>query len=484
MMSFLTWVYMYPCYCFYVMFVLCALFSLTYKLLRMLNNKSLNNNIPPGSRGIPFFGETLQFMAAANSAKGFYEFVRIRHLRYGKCFKTKIFGETQAFVSSTESAKIIFSSEPTKFTKRYLKSIAELVGDHSLLCASYQHHKLLRSHLAYLFTTSSISFFIKHFDRLILKTLDAWKHDSIVIVLEETLKMTFKIMCKILMSLENEEELEVLQKDISIVCEAMLAFPLKFPWTRFYKGVKARKRIMSRLEKIINERRKGPTTNHEDFLQHILFDEPNSLTDAEIQDNILTMIIAGQDTTASVMTWMIKFLGENRMVLDVLRAEQLNLAENISDRSFLTLEDLNEMPYASKVVKESLRIASVVAWFPRLVLEDCEIEGHMIRKGWNVNIDAKSIHLDSTIYTDPEVFNPLRFNEESKPYSFLAFGMGVRTCLGMNMAKAIMLVFLHRIVTTYEWKVMDSDSSIAKWALFARLKSGCPVHITRINPGG
>ncbi|KAH8515268.1 hypothetical protein H0E87_003928 [Populus deltoides] len=252
--------------------------------------------------------------------------------------------------------------------------------------------------------------------------------------------------------------------------------------------IQARKRIMSTLDLIMTERRRCSQGNQKDFMQCLLVEDEKSgsdeayrMTDTEIKDNVLTMIIAGQDTTASAITWMVKYLGENQDVLDTLRAEQLHLAEKISPGPSLTLEDLAEMPYASKVVKESLRMASIVPWFPRLALQDCEIEGFKIKKGWNINVDVKSIHLDPNLYNGPNKFNPTRFNDDSKPYSFLAFGMGARTCLGMNMAKAMMLVFLHRLITTYKWKVIDSDSSIEKWALFSRLKSGCPVQVTRID---
>ncbi|OMO75218.1 Cytochrome P450 [Corchorus olitorius] len=362
----------YYCLCFYAVLVLGALLCLASQLWKML--KQLNDeeeswavDIPPGSLGFPFIGETVQFMAAINSGKGFYEFVRVRSL--------------------------------------------------------------------------------------------SWEDGATVIILDEALKITFKAMCKMLLSLESGQELELLQEDVGHVCKAMLAFPLRFPGTRFYKGLQARKRIMSTLEKIIRRRRReGLDSKNDDFLQHLLAEDENScsdglmyrLSDAEIQDNILTMIIAGQDTTASAITWMVKYLGENQKVLDQLKAEQLQLAEKTSKKLFLTLDDLNEMPYASKVVKESLRMASVVPWFPRLVLQDCEIEGYKIKKGWNVNIDVKSIHLDPMVYSEPNNFNPSRFDDESKPYSFLAFGMGSRTCLGMNMAKAMMLVFLHRFLTTYK----------------------------------
>ncbi|GAV72881.1 p450 domain-containing protein [Cephalotus follicularis] len=478
------------CLCFYGAFVIGALLILTFQMLKMLkyHNYESASDIPPGNRGLPLIGETIQFMAAIKSSKGFYDFVPIRRLRYGNCFKTSIFGKTHVFVSSIESAKSILNNESGKFTKRYIKSIAELVGDQSILCASHQHHKLIRGRLINMFSTQSMSLFIKHFDGLILKTLNAWECESTVIVMDEALKITFKAMCKMLMSLEDEQEIGMLQKHVSQVCEAMLAFPLKFPWTRFYKGIQARKIIMSKLEMMISERRKGIESSQEDFLQQLLkedvktcsLNEPPRQTDTEIQDNILTMIIAaGQDTTASAITWMVKYLGENQKVLDALRAEQLNIAKTLK-KSFLTLEDLNEMSYASQVVKESLRMASVVPWFPRVVLEDCEIEGYKIKRGWNVNIDARSIHLDPTVYKDPNNFNPSRFNDESKPNSFLAFGMGGRTCLGMNMAKSMMLVFLHRLVTTYKWKVTNLDSSIEKWALFSKLKSGCPIYVTHI----
>ncbi|KAE8713391.1 Jasmonic acid carboxyl methyltransferase [Hibiscus syriacus] len=427
------------CLCLYAVLGLGAMAFVMSQLQKMFQQQQLNwkysmtDNIPPGSLGLPFIGETIQFMAAINSDKGFYDFVRERSLRYGNCFKTNIFGETH-----------------------------------------------LRASLVNLFSSNSISSLVKQFDQLIFDALSGWEDGATVIVLDEALKITFKAMCKMLLSLESGAELELLQEDVGQVCKAMLAFPLTFPCTRFYKGLQARKRIMSTLEKIIS-RRRGLDSDFEDFLQRLLAEDDAScsqgmhrLTDEEIQDNIMTMIIAGQDTTASAITWMVKYLGENEEALDAIKATK---------KSFLSLDDLNEMPYASKVVKESLRVASVVPWFPRLVLEDCEIEGYKIKKGWNVNIDSRAIHLDPTVYDEPLKFNPSRFDDEicCKPYSFLAFGMGARTCLGINMAKAMMLVFLHRLLTTYKWRVIDSDSSTEKWALFSRLRSGCPVQVTRIS---
>ncbi|KFK44099.1 hypothetical protein AALP_AA1G215700 [Arabis alpina] len=447
-------------------------------------------DILPGSHGFPVIGETLHFMLSINSGKGFYEFVRTRRIRYGSCFRTRLFGETHVFLSTTESARAVLNNESGMFTKRYIKSIAELVGDRSLLCASQHHHKTLRSRLINLFSKKSTALMVRHFDELVVDALSGWEHRGTVVLLTDLLQITFKAMCKMLISLEDEEEVGSLQKDVGFVCEAMLAFPLNLPWTRFRKGIMARGRVMEMLEKTIRERRNeischNHNNHHEDFLHQLLAADNDSssdhftkLTDAEIKDNILTMIIAGQDTTASALTWMVKYLGENQKVLDILIEEQTKIAKKASP-TFLELEDLSEMPYASKMVKESLRMASVVPWFPRVVLQDCEMEGYKIRKGWNINIDARSIHLDPNVYNNPLKFNPSRFDEEATANSFLAFGMGGRACLGLVMAKAMMLVFLHRFITTYRWEVVDGDPSIEKWTLFARLKSGYPIRVSR-----
>ncbi|OVA08750.1 Cytochrome P450 [Macleaya cordata] len=484
------------------------LFDVYAKLLDEEIAKEDIRPIPPGCLGFPFIGETLQFLSAANnSTNGFYDFVLTRRLKYGNCFKTNIFGETHVFMlSSTESAKAVLSGDFVNFRKRYIRSIAELIGEQSLLlCASQEQHRLIRNRLTPdLISTSSMSSFIRHFDESLTKTLPNWEQRGTVVVFQDAMKITFNAVCKMLVSIESTDELETLGKEVGEVCEAMLAFPLRLPGTRFYKGLKARKAIMKKLKKVIDQRRRRHIAEEEeeeeehsvpqDLLQTLLDGSPSdndphmlTITDTQIQDNILTLIIAGQVTTASAMTWMVKYLDENQELQDTLRDQQTKLAQNKAPHpgssAPLTLEDLNEMSHASKVVKETLRMASIVPWLPRVALKDCEIEGFKIEKGWIVNIDARSIHLDPTVYHDPSRFHPSRFyDDQSMPYSFLAFGTGGRTCLGINLAKAMLIVFLHRLITTYRWKVIDSDTNLEKRALFSRLRSGCPIRVTPVKP--
>ncbi|VAH17591.1 unnamed protein product [Triticum turgidum subsp. durum] len=258
---------------------------------------------------------------------------------------------------------------------------------------------------------------------------------------------------------DDTRELEQLQSDVMDVTQAMLALPIRLPRTRFYRGLQARKRIMDALRQEISTRREnGLKLDHrDDFLQTLLLkshmDSPEeALTDEQILDNILTLIIAGQVTTATAITWMVKYLGDNTDLQEKLRSVQLDLASKHNDAP-LTLQHLNTMDYAYKTVKESLRMATIVSWFPRVALKDCQVAGFHIKKDWLVNVDARSIHYDPTIYDSPTVFDPSRFNDDMKPYSFLAFGAGSRTCLGMNLAKIMMLIFLHRLVTNFRFQL-------------------------------
>jgi cytochrome P450 len=76
----------------------------------------------------------------------------------------------------------------------------------------------------------------------------------------------------------------------------------------------------------------------------------------------------------------------------------------------------------------------------------------------------------------------MNHQEETKAgNSFLAFGAGGRTCLGMNLAKMMMLIFLHRLVTSFRWEMADDDPSLEKWAMFPRLRNGCPVDLTPLE---
>ncbi|XP_031117516.1 abscisic acid 8'-hydroxylase 1-like [Ipomoea triloba] len=444
----------------------------------------------PGKLGIPFLGETFSLLSATNSTKGCYDFVRTRRLWHGRWFKTRIFGKVHVFVPSVDGARTIFANDFSLFNKGYVKSMADAVGKKSLLCVPHDSHKRIRRLLSDPFSMNSLSIFVQKFDRMLCERLEEQhRNRKSFTVLDFNMKITFDAMCNMLMSITDCSLLRRIEKDCSTVSDAMLSFPVMIPGTRYYKGIKARGRLMETFKTMIasRRRRRGNDDEDRDFLQEMLerdsFPDSEKLDDEEIMDNLLTLIIAGQTTTAAAMMWSVKLLDENTEIQNRLREEQLSILRNKPKGALLTLEDLNTMTYASKVVKETLRMSNVLLWFPRVTLDNCKIEGFDIKKGWHVNIDATCIHYDPAIYKDPTHFNPSRFDEMQRPYSYIPFGSGPRTCLGINMAKVTMLVYLHRLTSQYKWSVDDPDPSLERKAHIPRLRSGCPITLTAFNQG-
>ncbi|KAL7608147.1 hypothetical protein Lser_V15G12417 [Lactuca serriola] len=436
----------------------------------------------PGRLGLPLVGETFSFLSAINSTKGCYDFVRLRRLRYGKWFKTRLFGKVHVFVPSVVGAKTILTNDFQLFNKGYIKSMADAVGKKSLLSVPVESHKRIRRLLSTPFSMDSLSVFVKKFDKLLSTRFKKLaENGKSFVVLDFSMKIAFDAMCGMLMSVTDESLLEKIERDCTAISNAMLSFPVMIPGTRYYKGMKARERLMKLFEEMISSRRSSKEP-HEDFLQSMLerdsFPDDQKLNDSEIMDNMLTLIIAGQTTTAAAMMWSVKFLDENKEVQNMLREEQLIILRNKPKGALLSHEDLNKMSYSSKVVKETLRMSNVLLWFPRVALDDCKIQDFEIKKGWHVNIDATHIHYDPAMYKDPLKFNPSRFDEIPKPYSYIPFGSGPRTCLGINMAKVTMLVFLHRLTSGYKWTVDNQDPSLEKKSHIPRLKSGVPITLT------
>ncbi|WCJ43312.1 cytochrome P450 family 722 subfamily A polypeptide 1 [Euphorbia peplus] len=462
--------------------IMVALFSIAlfaFLKHRRRVKKSIEEDDIPGGHGLPFVGETFSFLSATNSTRGCYDFVRLRRKRYGKWFKTRMFGKIHVFLPSIEAARKVFTNDFGEFNKSYIKSMATLVGPKSVFAVPVDSHKRIRHILSDLFSMSSLSKYVPKFDQMLSQRLKQLQQTGQKFaVLDFTMKLTLDSMCELLMSIKEESMLQQILRDCGDVSDGLLSVPLMIPGTTYYRGMKARGRLMKMFAGIIGRRRSGEE-HKDDFLQTLLEKESNSseekLEDSEIMDNLLTLLVSGQVSSAATMMWSVKYLDENKHVLDKLREEQLNIIKDKEKGSLLCLEDLNKMSYGMKVVKESLRMANVVLWLPRVAQNDCIVDGHKIKKGWTTNVDATCIHFDPTLYKDPLEFNPSRFDETQKAYSFIPFGAGARTCLGIEMANRSMLIFLHRLTSLYQWKIEDRDTGLQKTTHVPRLRTGLPI---------
>ncbi|KHN15436.1 Abscisic acid 8'-hydroxylase 3, partial [Glycine soja] len=371
---------------------------------------------------------------------------------YGKVFKTFILGRFTVFMTGREASKILLTGKDGIVTLNLFYTGQQVLGPTSLLQTTGEAHKRLRRLIGEPLSIDGLKKYFHFINTQAMETLDQWERRK-VLVLEEASTFTLKVIGHMIMSLDpSGEEQEKFRSNFKIISSSFSSFPLKLPGTAFHHGIKARDRMYEMLDSTISRRRSGQEFQ-QDFLGSLVMkhrkedgeEDENKLTDQQLKDNILTLLVAGHDTTTAALTWLIKFLDENPIVLEKLREEHRRIIENRKSGTNLTWSEVNNMPYTAKVISETLRRATILPWFSRKASQDFEIDGYKVRKGWSINLDVVSIH------HDPE---PLR------PFSFLGFGSGPRMCPGMNLAKLEISVFIHHLINKYTWRTLEEENSV------------------------
>lgn len=197
------------------------------------------------------------------------------------------------------------------------------------------------------------------------------------------------------------------------------------------------------------------------------------LTDAELCDQIRSLVAAGYDTTSSAAAWVVHALGANPAALAALREQ---VRDTIGDRP-PTVDDLKAMPLVDGVVREVLRL-----WPPGLVggrtaVEDTELFGHTIRAGSTLLYSPYITHRLPEVWGDPLVFRPERWADgEPVPFSFVPFGGGYRRCIGFALATLELQVLVVRLAQRATWTLDRPDAKGAGLATFAP-KGGLPITV-------
>ncbi|RZC23969.1 Abscisic acid 8'-hydroxylase 3, partial [Glycine soja] len=336
---------------------------------------------------------------------------------YGKVFKTFILGRFTVFMTGREASKILLTGKDGIVTLNLFYTGQQVLGPTSLLQTTGEAHKRLRRLIGEPLSIDGLKKYFHFINTQAMETLDQWERRK-VLVLEEASTFTLKVIGHMIMSLDpSGEEQEKFRSNFKIISSSFSSFPLKLPGTAFHHGIKARDRMYEMLDSTISRRRSGQEFQ-QDFLGSLVMkhrkedgeEDENKLTDQQLKDNILTLLVAGHDTTTAALTWLIKFLDENPIVLEKLREEHRRIIENRKSGTNLTWSEVNNMSYTAKVISETLRRATILPWFSRKASQDFEIDGYKVRKGWSINLDVVSIHHDPEVFSDPEKFDPSRFD--------------------------------------------------------------------------
>ncbi|KAJ0700700.1 putative (+)-abscisic acid 8'-hydroxylase [Helianthus annuus] len=436
---------------FYSIIFLSSLFSYCFfkKEKRLHKTRA---KLPPGSMGWPCIGETLQMYTQDPNV-----FFASKQRRYGDIFKTQILGYPCVMLASPEAARFVLVAQPHLFKPTYPKCKENLIGPSALFFHTGNYHARMRKLVQSSFSPEATGRLVPDIENIALSSLESWANGQVINTFHEMKKFAFEVGVLSIFGQLDKIYRDMLRENYSILEKGYNCFPTKLPGTAYHKSLMARRRLKQILGEIVNERKeKKLLTNN--LLSHLLSfkdKKGNTLSDNQIADNIIGVLFAAQDTTASVLTWILKYLHDDPKLLDVVKGEQKAICESeYGENRSLTWSMTRKMPLTYRVILESLRKASIISFTFREATADIEYEGYLIPKGWKVMPLFRNIHHNPEFFVEPENFDPFRFENPPKPNTYLPFGNGIHACPGNELAKLEMLVLLHHMLTKYRWELV------------------------------
>ncbi|KAM0858203.1 hypothetical protein ACQ4PT_047983 [Festuca glaucescens] len=431
-------------------------------------NPRCNGRLPPGSMGFPLVGETFQFFSP-DASFDIPPFIRQRLARYGPIFKTSLVGHPVVVSADEELNHMVFQQEGELFQSWYPDSFVEILGRDNVGEQQGTMFKYLKNMVLRFFGPESLrESILRDVEHAVCSSLCTWSTLPAVELKEAVSTMVFELSANKLLGLEPSRS-KVLRKSFFDFVRGLISFPLYLPGTAYYACMQGRMSAMGVLRQVLEERKRsaqalgGGARPHGDFLDYVVQEitkEKPVLTEGMALDLMFLLLFASFHTTSLALTLAVKLLSDHPRVLDELTVEHETIlnqrqAGNESHGDTVTWKEYKSMTFTSQVISETVRLANIAPGIFRKTLKDVQFRGYTIPAGWGVMVCPLAVHLNPEIYPDPLTFNPSRFKDKMEinrgSRNFMAFGGGIRFCVGADFSKLQMAIFLHFLATKYRW---------------------------------
>ncbi|CAL9127529.1 unnamed protein product [Musa acuminata var. zebrina] len=439
-----------------------------FRLLRTARRSS--KKLPPGSLGLPFIGQSFGLLRAMRANTGERWLAR-RVSKYGPISKLSLFGSRAVLLTGPAANKFIFFSEA--LVPQQPKSITGIIGRRNILELVGEDHRRVRGALAHFLKPEVLKQYVAMIDREVRHHLETnWVGRRSVTVMPLMKTLTFGIICSLVIGLEKGSLREALEEAFTDMLPGMWAVPLNLPFTKFRRSLRASRRARKVLAGVIEKKKdmlkQGRCSRDEDLITYMLSlggeDDAREMTEEEILDNLMLVMFAGYDTSAALITFMIRHLADDPVNRTIVIHEQQEIAKGKASGEALTLSDLNKMKHTWCAAMEILRMIPPIFGNFRRALKDIEYEGYLIPKGLLVFWASSITQMDEHIFEDPNKFDPTRFEKQSSvpPCSFVAFGGGPRMCPGNEFARMETLVMMHYVATRFNWRLCCEENGFSR----------------------
>jgi cytochrome P450 len=376
------------------------------------------------------------------------------HRRYGDTFTVRILpaGRPLVLFSRPEHAKEIFAGDPAVFHAGKGNAIlGPIMGEHSLLLQDGADHQRARKLLMPAFNGHALKSYQGLVERVAAAEVAGWRTGETFRALERMNALTLEVILTVVFGVTDESRLAALRPRVKATVEVgpsvLLGwgFPVlrRFgPWKRTVENAYALDALIYRE---IRERRLAPDlAERTDVLSRLITvrEGEDALDDTELRDQLVTLLLAGHETTATALAWALYELGRDR--------DQLRRAR---DAAVAGDDD-----WLEAVLKESMRVHPVIPMVVRTLQAPATVGGYDLPAGATVGPSIILGHRRPENHADPERFDPSRFvGRHPAPNTWIPFGGGVRRCIGAGFSLMEGVVVLRAVLTAYDVEAIGAD---------------------------
>jgi cytochrome P450 len=435
-------------------------------------------SLPSGPKSSPLV-QTLKW------ARRPIPFMEQCHERYGDAFSVKFLGFKQPMVMISDPAAIkALFTEPAHSPPAGREVFLEpIVGSRSLLLLKGPDHLARRKLMLPPFHGERMRSYESIVREIVDRDIDSWPLGEEFAIHPHTQAITLEVILRVVFGVAEGPRLEELRKTLTRILDetgspvvqlvglAMRRFSKRGPWAKFEGQLRAVDELF--YAEIEERRAKGGLEERDDILSALMvarFEDGETMSDSELRDQLMTLLLAGHETTATALAWTFDLLLCHPRELGRLR-DSLQAGE----------ED-----YLRATITESLRLRPVVPLAGRRLTKDLVADGLTLPAGTDVTPAIWLTHTRADVYPEPLEFRPERFLEEGPDtYAWVPFGGSVRRCLGASFAEFEMGIVLREVLARCELRKANPEPEpIGRRNLFFSPRNGTPVVLTDRKPAG
>jgi cytochrome P450 len=409
--------------------------------------------------------------------------------QYGDISYFRLGPQEAFFLNHPDYIKDVLVTNHQNFIKGLALQRAKRLLGEGLLTSEGEFHRRQRRLAQPAFHRARIASYATAMTDYASQTRERWRDGETLDISEEMMRLTLAIVGKTLFDANVVSDAQEVGEAMAVVMDLFNTMPIPFfelleklPLPQLRRFDKAKAKLDAIIYRLIEDRRRSGE-DRGDLLSMLWLAQDTEgdggqMTNAQLRDEVMTIFLAGHETTANALTWTWYLLSQNRQVETKLHEE----IDAVLEGRPPAFEDVVQLKYTEIVLAESMRLYPPAWAIGRMALKQFEIAGYVVPARSLVLISQYVMHRDPRFFHDPPRFDPERWRfeaRESRPhFSYFPFGGGLRRCIGEGFAWMEGILLLATLAQQWQMRLVPNHPVVLKPVMTLRPKHGMRMIVT------